>query len=346
MNRNAVMALFFALFLFAPAAFARDYTIAPGDILRIDVWSVPDLSGEVVVRPDGKITIPAVGEVEVAGKAPTEVSKILAAAMNQFVKQPLVTVAVRQITNNKIYLSGGVANQIVTLPGPTTLFKFMAGVGSLAAADLRNAYVARGGKEVFRDFYKLIHDGDLSLDIALEADDVVFVPANDKNKIYTIGAVIKPSVIPFKEDFTILDAILSSDGFSQYADKESITLVRPGQDPKVISSTILYKDPTVNVKLKPGDYVVVPSFETDRIYVSGEVAKPLYLTYDRKMRVLDAICAAGGFTERADSSSVVVLGPGKKKTVIDLEDVAKGNNLDNNIPLEPGDHVVVNKSFF
>lgn len=349
MKARAIWSLAVAILCAGAWAGAQDYIVGPGDLLKIDIWAVPEMSGDAVVRPDGKITLPAVGDVEVAGKTPAEVSRILGETAVQYVKKPVVTVAVKQVSNNKIFLSGGgVSNQVVTLAGRTTLFRFLAGVGGIQEADLRKAYVVREGKEVFRDFHSLIHDGDLSKDFKLLPDDIVFIPSNEPNKIYVVGAVTKPRVILQRDGLTVLDAILSADGFGPFADKQSITLLRPGEPTRTWPVETLYGDasPEVNVALKAGDYVVVPSFETDRVYVSGEVATPRYLTYERKMRVLDAIYAAGGFTTRSDKSDVVVLGPGGKKVELDLQELVKGDNPEKNIPLAPGDHVVVRASFF
>lgn len=336
-----------SILAFALAADASQYRISSGDVLKIDVWGVADLGGDVLVRPDGKITMPAVGEVEATGLAPAEVAAKLAAAYALYVKQPVVTVAVKATAGSRVFVSGGgVASGAVPVPGPITLFRLLSAVGDLTRADLAESWVSRKGKEVYRDFTKLARDGDLTRDFDLEADDIVFIPPNDRKKAYVLGAVAKPTALYVRENVTVLDAILLAGDFTPYADRETITLMRKNGQKTTIPAARLHTDREANVKLEAGDYVIIPSFETDRIYVSGEVRRPLFLPYDRKVKVLDAICAAGGFTERADTSSVLIIGNGGKKIELNLAPVVKGKEMEKNLTLEPGDHIVVGQSIF
>ena len=74
---------------------------------NVSVWGVPELSVNIVVRPDGKITLPAVGDVAATGLTPVELSRDLTKVLDSYVKKPIVTVAVAGVTNNRVYISGG-----------------------------------------------------------------------------------------------------------------------------------------------------------------------------------------------------------------------------------------------
>jgi polysaccharide export outer membrane protein len=226
----------------------------------ISVWGVPELSGKATVRPDGKITLPAAGEIIASGDSPSNLSKKLTDVLQNFIKKPIVTVTVDQITNNKVYVAGdGVTTGVFNLPGRTTLFKFLCSLGSLEKADLRNAYLIRDGEKQEVDFYDLFFGGDLSRDIGLKSEDILFIPSNERNKVYVVGAVKTPQFLIFRDGMKVLDAILEAGGFDEYADKNDVTIFRKGGEKIHIRAKdiIKGKDMGYNVPLKPGDYVAV-----------------------------------------------------------------------------------------
>src|SRR5512136_954725 len=123
MKKYILKGVIFFLCLVAPtAAFCGDYVIGEGDGLVIAVWGVKDLDASVKVRPDGKITIPGLGDVKASGFTPTALQTDLAERLKTLVKNPIVTVTVREITNSKVYIfGGGVAPQVQDLNRRTTL---------------------------------------------------------------------------------------------------------------------------------------------------------------------------------------------------------------------------------
>lgn len=84
------------------------YALQPGDVLAIGVWKEPDLQLEVMVRPDGGISFPLVGDLQAAGRSVDELRDLLTAGLGKFIPDPTVTVAVRQIGGNRIYVLGKV----------------------------------------------------------------------------------------------------------------------------------------------------------------------------------------------------------------------------------------------
>jgi polysaccharide biosynthesis/export protein len=249
------------LFLFiALPAFASDYIIGDGDVLQVSVWGNPELSVQVTVRPDGKITIPAVGDVQATGFTPVNLGKEVTRVLDRLVKGPTVTLNVVQMTNNRVYVSGGgVPSEIVTLPGRTTLFKFLCRFGDLRGVDLQNGYLMRDGAKVDVDFVRLFLDGDFSRDIDLRRDDILFLPPNDRNKIYVLGAVKAPRFIYYRPGITVLDSILEAEGFSDHAKERNVAVLRrSGERVRVnVRDITRGRDPHQNLTLEPGDYVIV-----------------------------------------------------------------------------------------
>jgi polysaccharide export outer membrane protein len=257
--KGIISSVLFLLLLTAPA-FAGDYVIGDGDALQVSVWGVPELTVEVTVRPDGKITLPAAGDVKATGLTPVQLGQRLTEVLSDFVKKPVVTVSVSQITNNRVYVSGGGSGPaVVPLSGRTSLLQLLCRLENLAGTDLRRAFIVRDGKRLQPDFYRLFVKGDMTQDVTLEPEDIVFLPTQELNKVYVTGAVKEPKYIFFREGMTVLDAILESGGFSEYAKKNDVLVLRKDNE-KIelrIKDLMFGKDGAQNISLLPGDQVVV-----------------------------------------------------------------------------------------
>jgi len=254
--------------LVAAPTIAQEYVIGGGDVLQVSVWDVPQFSGQVVVRPDGKITLPAVGDIIAAGSTPKLLAAKIKKVLKGMVKTPVVTLSVVQVTNNRIYVAGGgVPPEVVPLASQTTLFQFLCRFNSLADADLKNAYLLRNNEKIKSNFESLMLGGDLSSDLELEADDIVFIPSQSDNKVYVVGAVNQPRYISYRPGLKVLDAILEAGGFTEFADKSDVLIIRRqklanGVIEKLeleadIKALLKGKDLKQNHLLNPGDYVNV-----------------------------------------------------------------------------------------
>lgn len=160
-----------------------DYVIGPADILRIQVWRNPELSVDVPVRPDGKISTPLVNDVQAAGLTANELREVLTEALTEYVTAPDVTVMVIEIRSKNVQV---------------------------------------------------------------------------------VGEVARPSAVPLVSDLRALDAIAIAGGFSPFADKSDIRILRPNPDGSVVEYRFDYgaflkgKQPGANLRLQPGDTIVVP----------------------------------------------------------------------------------------
>jgi polysaccharide export outer membrane protein len=246
--------------LLSSVAWGKDYAIGDGDVLQVSVWGVPELTVMVTVRPDGKITLPAAGDVTATGLSPVQLSTRLTEVLTQFVKKPVVTVSVNQITNNRVYVSGGGSGPaVVPLAGRTSLLKLLCRLENLANADLRRAFIIRDEQRLETDFYRLFIKGDMTQDLILQPEDVLFLPTQELNKVYVTGAVLAPKYIFFREGMTVLDAILEAGGFGEYAKQNDVLVLRKGSEEIAlrIKDLMFGKDLQQNISLQPGDQVVV-----------------------------------------------------------------------------------------
>jgi polysaccharide export outer membrane protein len=242
--------------------YAWDYMIGEGDTLTVSVWGEKDLSLSAKVRPDGKITLPAVGEVTAANTTTKDLQDVLTGKLKGIVKNPIVTVMVTDMTNNKAYVfGGGVKSGVFMLTQRTTLLQLLCQIEDAKKADLKRAYVLRSGKKIKEDFFNLFINGNAAEDITIEPNDVIFIPVNVEKNVYVMGAVITPKFIEYREGLTVMEAILEAGGFTKYASQNATIIYRKEGDKQVSLPVKIKKltngDLSQNAKLRPGDYVVV-----------------------------------------------------------------------------------------
>ena len=161
---------------------ADSYLIGPGDLLAVDVWKEPELSKQVAVRLDGKISLPLVNEVGAAGLTCGELRTQLTEKYQAFVSAPVVSVTVVESRSKRIYVSGKVAkpNEYPLQKNMTVAQAISLAGGLTEWADSSNIKLIRkikGVQKTFRVNYDAIVSGeDLSQNVLLEPDDTIFVP--------------------------------------------------------------------------------------------------------------------------------------------------------------------------
>lgn len=163
-----------------------EYRIGTEDEIRIDVWRNPDLSIEVPVRPDGKISMPLIGDVQAGGRSPSQVATDIRQRLSRFIREPQVSVIVTQLRSHE-YLSRvrvtGAVRQQVSLPfrqGMTILDAVLAagGVNEFAAPGRTKLYrkVDRKTEVLDINLSGILYDGDLTTNVVLKPGDVITVP--------------------------------------------------------------------------------------------------------------------------------------------------------------------------
>ena len=158
------------------------YTIGEQDVLAIDVWQEKELSGPAVVRPDGKITMPLVGEIYVVGMTPVQLQGELTKRLEPFVTAPQVSVSVHEINSRKVYVMGQVAHEgVFRINSTTTVSQILVQAGGLREYAKKNKiYVLRNtnGKQVRLPFnYNWFIKGQKNgQDFVLKPGDTVVVP--------------------------------------------------------------------------------------------------------------------------------------------------------------------------
>jgi polysaccharide biosynthesis/export protein len=156
------------------------YIIGPEDVLNIQVWKEEALSQTVLVRTDGKISLPLLDDIQAAGLTPLRLKEVLTEKLKSFVEAPLVTVIVRDAKSFKVYLSGQVAKPgVFALIGETTFLQMIAMAGGFTEwANQRKVLLVRreNGREVRKTInYKKIVSGEAE-NILVKPGDTIIVP--------------------------------------------------------------------------------------------------------------------------------------------------------------------------
>ena len=165
-----------------PAVVDADYKIGPQDVIRIDVWKEPDISRTIPVRPDGKVSLPLLNDVQAAGLTAMQLAGSLHESLSKYLTSPQVTVTVTEINSRRVYITGEVvrAGALPLLPNMTVLQGLSSAGGFTQFAKLKNIYVLRteDGKQVKHPFnYKEVVKGNLAeQNILLQPGDVIVVP--------------------------------------------------------------------------------------------------------------------------------------------------------------------------
>jgi polysaccharide biosynthesis/export protein len=165
-----------------PPTVDADYKIGPQDLIRIDVWKEPDISRTIPVRPDGKISLPLLNDVQASGLTAMQLASSLHESLSKYLNNPQVTVTVTEINSRRVYITGEVnrAGAIPLLPNMTVLQALASAGGFTQFAKLKNIYVLRteNGKQEKHPFnYKEVVKGNLAeQNIPLQPGDVIVVP--------------------------------------------------------------------------------------------------------------------------------------------------------------------------
>ena len=157
--------------------------VQPGDILEVSVWREEDLQRDVLVRPDSRFSFPLVGDIDASNKTVEELKDEVVQRLERYIPEPVVTVTVKDILGNKIYLLGQVNNPgaFVVNPRVDVMQALSLAGGTTPFASLNDIVILRrnmdGSQRAMKFQYKDIERGrDLEQNILLESGDIVIVP--------------------------------------------------------------------------------------------------------------------------------------------------------------------------
>jgi polysaccharide export outer membrane protein len=163
----------------------NDYIIGNGDVLEITTWKEPDFSREeIIVRLDGKISLPLLHDIQAAGLTPSHLKRDIEKSLEKYVTKPSVTVTVRNAASQKFYILGEVVNtgEYPLVKDLTVLQAFAIAGGFTEWASKKEIILHRGvkgdskGIVIQINYKKILKDKDFSQNVKIKANDTIIVP--------------------------------------------------------------------------------------------------------------------------------------------------------------------------
>ncbi|BBW90296.1 sugar transporter [Pseudoalteromonas sp. PS1M3] len=336
------------------AAVPDTYLVGPGDQLNINFYGKESESFDVTVDREGRISIPDLTPVQVAGLTFAEVKALINAKVEQEVIGVKAFVSLGQLRSMRILVLGEAykpgSYSVSSLTTVSHALFVSGGVSDIAS--LRNIQVKRAGKVVSNfDLYDLLIKGDSSKDIVLKPGDVVFVPSVG-SQVTVEGLVKRPAIFELKQGETAKQLLNMAGGLKPEAYAKNVVVERFNNQRKEILSVDFSKS-NINYIPQDGDRVrfnSVSSQYENSISLIGAVARPGNYQWYQGKRISDVLKSVrGDLLPQADLSYGLLI----RETNIngDIEahqfDVAQAiiKNADNNLALKANDKIIVFSRF-
>jgi polysaccharide export outer membrane protein len=251
--------------------FVRAYRVGPGDLLELKVFQVDELSQTVRVSEDGSITLPLLGRIVIEGLTQEGVVQKLSGLLQaKYVKNPQVTIFIKEYKNQQVAVIGAVEKAgSYELVGRRNLLQIISMAGGFSATAGNEIFILREGPDgvtssVAIDLKDLLVNGNQTLNIPIEPNDVINVPVDREIRVFVMGRVSKPGAVKAKlsEGVTLLQAIADAGGLAEGAKESAITITRKdkaGKEQKIrVNLRDIIKGKKKDVVLQEGDVVYVP----------------------------------------------------------------------------------------
>lgn len=250
----------------------RIYRVGAEDRLRVDIFGVEDLSREYRVNGAGRILMPLVGEISVAGLTLAEVEQAIAATYaEEYLRDPQVSVEVTEYRSQQFTVIGAVANpRVYSVSRQTTLVEALAMAGGISSEAGSQVYLTDrvrdpetgqlGTRTLIIDVENLMREAE-QYNLVLGEGAMINVPRG--GFVYVEGAVERPGAYPQRADTTVLKALAEAGGLSFEARRGNIRVMRRteggGWEAQDVNYERIRENPTLDVALNNGDVVIVES---------------------------------------------------------------------------------------
>ena len=242
------------------------FRLGAGDVLSLQVWGRPELSGRHTVGPDGVITVPVLGPTKVAMLTREEAAGRVRAGLDRFYVDPAVRFQVEQYQSNRVTVLGRVQNPgQLSFDHPPTLLEALAKAGALPVIDkqatLTRCAIFRGReKMIWVDLKQLLNGGNVSLNLRMRPGDLVYIPDSADTMVYVLGAVHRPGAYRLTPDMSVMDALATAGGPNEDAQPREIGVYRPARQAfeRIALQDLMDGRQRVNFALQEGDVIYVP----------------------------------------------------------------------------------------
>ena len=288
---------------------SEDYVLGIGDEVQVVIWGAVEADLRLVVDRSGRINVPRVGPVMVAGVRYADLSTVIRSRVSQVFKNFQLSASLGRLRNFRIYVTGFTqrpgAYNVSSLS--TVVSGLMQAGGPSAAGSFRQIELRRGGKTLAQfDTYDLLLKGNKAADLALQAEDVLYVrPVGPQAAI--LGSVNKPVIVELKPGETVSDVLAMAGGFSAVADSSRLTIERLSErnDRRVVQLDLPKQadTPVGNGDVLRSFSAVSATLALDRqfkrVRIEGEVRNPGDYLLPPNSTLQEALLVAGGLTPQA-----------------------------------------------
>ena len=286
-----------------------DYIIGTSDELQISLWGSVDADLRVMVDRSGRISIPRVGTIMVAGVRYAELTDVISRRVAQVFRNYQISVSLAQIRSVRVYVTGYVKRPgVYTVGGLSSVVNaLMRGGGPASAGSLRSIELRRGKETVTRyDLYDLLLKGDRSADRVVQNGDVIHVgPIGPQ--IALVGSVNRPAIFEMKPGEKVADIVAMAGGFTAVADRSRLAIERLDDRSKTRITQLSLPEDNGQA---PGSGDVLRAFsavdatqpvarQNKRVRIEGEVIKPGEYVLPPGVTTRMAVELAGGLTPNA-----------------------------------------------
>jgi len=277
-----------ALRAFEPAP-DEEYELGPGDEISLDFGGRIELNSKRIVGPDGRITLPLAGSIEIADKTRGQAAAAILAALSPYYQNLSVTVGVDKYTSNRVLLLGAVEHPgVIAFDAPPTLLEVVTRGGvlggggadtplKLPAIPERCAIYRGNDKVMWVDLRALLNSGNALADLRLRRGDVVYVPSTQDRYVSVLGQVAHPGALPLEASSTLPKLLAEAGGLTDAAgDNALIRVISPSTgSTRIIPYKQVLQSAPLDLTLKPGDIIFIPKSGFNKVSYVLEKLSPL-----------------------------------------------------------------------
>ena len=249
-----------------------DYVLGPKDKIEIELFDEPGSRTETFVTPDGRVYFDLLGGVLAEGKSTSELKTSLENELYRYYQNPQVGVTLVEAESQQFTVLGRVnAPGNYPIREPLKILDAIAVAGGLFTsrftgtteelADLQHSFIVRDGQMLPVDFQALIRNGDLSQNIYLKPNDLLYLPSALTNEVYVLGAVTEPRPVGLMNEMTLTAALGRGLGILRTAHLDQVAIIRGSlTSPRIaiVDAAAILRGEATNIRLEPGDIVYLP----------------------------------------------------------------------------------------
>jgi polysaccharide export outer membrane protein len=271
-----------------PAAAGQKYVLQPGDSIELRAFNMQELDQTVVVRPDGRISLLLLGDVQASGRTPDELSESITGLYSLHFREPKIAVIVQSYANLHVFIGGevGAPGLVPLTAGMTALGAIFRAGGFKETSKTSEVLLMRGATQIHIDLEQVLQSG--QPDVPLEQGDILFIPKSVIN-VYVGGEVARPGLVSLNGRMTALQAIVQAGGLRPSARTRNIVLLRDSgkAQPSLLAINI------DQAQRGESDTILRPY---DVVYVPQKTITKINQFVDQYVRQLIPISLNGGFT--------------------------------------------------